>query len=338
MASIVSDLHAKMFTSEFALLKCACSDESMTFAIKKGEAEILSQTYFPDDAHFVYIYDLDRLLESYIGEYSGSFTLIVNGIPVKTVMVIRCLTAIDERAETFHTDYFFTPSTAERDTALGRYETVTMYCDEATMITAECTYLLPDGSIKSKIKPLLYFTGWKAADVSPAKFADSEGRLISYVVKAGSRRARYRVLANPPEANPAFIFRNSFGCWETIYLTGARQLTPSYSRSNANIEGRNISYDIEETMTLKAFTGPLRPGMVPVALDLARAKEIYLLDSDGNAGDRITITEADVKHTNEDDTIPDFAFTYRRSDRRSALISMNRPPRIFDNTFDQTYE
>lgn len=338
MASIISDLYDKMFTSEFSHLQCSCEAFSMGFSIKMGTTEILSQTYFPDENHLVTIYDLDKLLETYIDEFCESFTLMVDGIAVKTIVAIKCLTAIEERANTFYTGFFFTPSMGERDTAIGRYETVTMYCDANTAVTALCTYLDANGTIVLKTKAVKSFSGWQSVDVSPAQFADSAGRLIGYVVQAGVRKARYRVLANPPEADPAFIFRNSFGCWETIYLTGSKQVTPSYTRSNAIIEGQVIMYDIEETMSYKALTGPLRPGMVPVALDLARSREIYLLGKDGTAGDRITVTDVDVKHTNEDNSIPDFTFTYRRADRRSAKLAVVRPPRVFDKTFDNTYE
>lgn len=339
MASIVSTLYDKMFTSEFSHLQCSCESTSMLFSIKMGETEILSQTYYPDERHMVMIYDLDKLLESYIDEIGGTFSLLVDGITVKTILVMTCRAAITENADKFYKDFFFTPSMGERDTALGRFEVVTMYCDAVTNVKAQCSYLTANGGIVTKSKFLISSAGWICVDVSPAKFDDAEaGMLISYIVHAGSRKVCYRVLANPAEADPAFIFRNSFGCWETIYLTGAKQVAPSYTRSNAVIEGQYRMYDIEEIMSFKAYTGPLRPGMVPVALDLARSREIYLLGKDGKAGDRITVTDVDVKHTNEDNSIPDFTFTYRRADRRSAQLAVVRPPRIFDSTFDNTYE
>ena len=339
MATIVSNLYSKMFTSELAHLECSCASSSMVFSVNLGSTVILSQTYYPDENHNVVIYDLDKLLETYIDALCETFSLLVDGTTVKTIVVITCRTAIAERANTFYTDFFFTPSMGERDTAIGRHETVTLYCDSNTSIDALCTYLSADGAIVTNTKHLASISGWAPVDVSPEKFYDaSAGQLISYVIQAGARKARYRVLATAPEADPAFIFRNSFGCWETIHLTGAKQVTPSYTRSNALIEGMNVMYDIEETMSYKAHTGPLRPGMVPVALDLARSLEVYLLGDDGIAGDRITITDVDVKHTNEDNSIPDFSFTYRRADRRSAQLAVVRPPRVFDKTFDETYE
>lgn len=339
MASIVSQLYDKMFTPELARLQCSCAAESMVFAVQSGSTTILSQTYYPDDNNLVTIYDLDKLIENHIDELCGTFSLIVDGTLARTIVVFLCRTAISERADTFYTDFFFSPATGERDTAIGRHETLTMFCDSVTGVTAQCLYYSPDGEVVTKTKPVASVSGQACIDVSPAKFYDLEaGRLFAYSVIAGGRKARYRVLPSPPEAEPAFIFRNSFGAWDTIYLTGARQTAPSYTRSNAIIEGQVLMYDIDETMSYKAQTGPLRPSMVPVALDLARSREVYLLRSNGKAGDRITVTDADVKHTNEDNALPDFSITYRRADRRSALLTTGRPPRVFDSSFDTTYE
>lgn len=338
MASIVSPLAGKMFSAEFSRLQCSCDSEAMSFSVIWNDTVILSQSYFPDHNGIVFIYDLDKLFESYISELYDTFTLCVDDSPVLQISVFLCRTAISEPAMSFCSDFFFSHSMGERDTAMGRFETLSLFCDDVTSVDAVCSYLAPDGSVVSKTKHVASLSGWAPLDVSPAKFADNAGSLFSYVVQAGARKARYRVLLNPPEYDPAFIFRNSFGCWETIYLSGSKQVTPSYTRSNAIIEGQNIMYDILETMSFKAYTGPLRPGMVPVALDLARSREIYLLGKDGTPGDRVNVSEVDVKHTNEDNEIPDFAFTYRRADRKSARLDVIRPPKIFDSSFDSTYE
>lgn len=338
MVTIQSTLNAIMFSSEFGRLSLLCPAASTTFSIRIGADEIFSQTYYPDSDGTVIIYDLDKLLENHISSRSA-VTFSVDGSDAAIVKVLPCSMAVPESAETFTEDFFLTTATGERDTAADRYEALTMVCARVTEVTALCSYVDDAGDVSEKTVALGTFLDFVRFDVSPRRFADrSLGRLIAYEIRAGKRRARYRVLANPPEADPALIFRNCFGTLETIYLTGARQTTPSYTRSAALIEGEFRNYDIEETMSFKAMTGPLRPGMVPVALDLARSKEVFLLDHDGSTGDRITITDVDVKHTNEDNSIPDFSFTYRRSDRRSALLDVNRPPRLFDDTFDDTYD
>lgn len=328
-----------MFSSEFVQLKFNCTTDSMTFSIRQGASEIFSQTYFPDNHNQVVIYDLDKLLEAHIDEFCAQFSFFLDGNNIGDITVIMCHTSVPEPANTFYKDFFFTPSMGERDTALGRHETITALADGNMDVDALCTYRAADGSITTKKVRLTSFDGWSPINVSPALCYDSDsGTLLSYVVQAGSRKARYRVVADAPEVDPAIIFLNSFGCWETIHLTGAKETTPSYTRSTALVEGQSRVYDIAEVMSYKAYTGPLRPGMIPVAMDLARAKDVFLLNTDGTAGARLTITDVEVKHTNEDHTIPNFQFTYRRADRRSAMLSVVRPPKVFDDSFDETYE
>lgn len=339
MATIVTTLHPKMFSSEFVQLKFNCIASSMEFSIKRGSSEIFSQTYVPDENHQVTIYDLDKFLEAHIVEHSEQFSFFIDGADFGTVTVITCHSAVEEPANTFYKDFFFTPSMGERDTATGRYETVTALTDSETAVEALCTYRAADGTISTKKISLPSVNGWAPINVSPARFLDAEeGTLLSYIVQVGTRKARYRVLGGAPEVDPAIIFLNSFDCWETIHLTGAKQVAPSYTRSTALTEGQMRIYDIDEVMYFKAHTGPLRPGMVPVALDLANAKDVFLLNADGTTGARLTITDVDVKYTNEAHTIPDFEFTYRRADRYSAMLSVVRPPKVFDDTFDDTYE
>lgn len=338
MASIVSILNPKMFVSEFVQLEFRCTAASMVFSIRQGQTEIFAQTYYPDENKQVIVYDLDKFLEAHIAEFCAEFSFLIDGTECGTVTVITCRTAVEEPANDFFNDFFFTTSMGERDTAIGRFETVTALTDTETNVDAYCTYLAENGSINSKKISITTLNGRATIDVSPERFCDAEsGRLISYIVKAGARKARYRVLSGAPDADPAIIFLNSFGCWETIYLTGSKQTAPSYTRSTALIEGQSRVYDIAEVMSFKARTGPLRPGIVPVAMDLARATDVFLLNADGSSGGRLTITDADVKHTNEDNSIPDFEFTYRRADRRSAVLSVVRPPKIFDDKFDNTY-
>ena len=80
--------------------------------------------------------------------------------------------------------------------------------------------------------------------------------------------------------------------------------------------------------------------MVAVATDLARAKDVWLYDIIASAeGDSIAITAADIKYTNEDHAIADFALTYRLTRRRTMQgDEATRALRVFDNTFDSTYE
>lgn len=341
MAQTVTTINELMFVSELSRLTFRTDNPDCTFAIVRNGQEVFKQSYVADSNNLVTIYDLDRLLDTLIADIYDSFTFLVSGTALgcSNVKVFKCNAAVAEPAKTFIPDFFLTASMGERDTTPERYEVVTLYTDTETPVQAICTYVGDDLTVTTVNENITSLLGWSYIDVSPSRFMKPEkGTLVAYTIQAGKRKAHFRVHPSLPEAEPAVIFRNCFHAWETLYLTGAMETSGNYTRSSAIVGGQFRIYDIEETLSYKAQTGPLRPGAVPVAMDLARSKEVFLLNADGTVGDEIAITAVENKHTNEDDHMPDFSFTYRRVDRRNTMIAVERPPRIFDKTFDETYE
>jgi hypothetical protein len=177
-----------------------------------------------------------------------------------------------------------------------------------------------------------------SVNVSPAKFVDnSVGELISYVVRAGERSFSFEVDSTLAKADPALLFRNNFGCWETMYLTGTIETEYEIKRSHAYIDGKFRLYDIDDTESFKANSGVLLDSMVRLGMDLARSKSIFLLDSTGMANDEIVISDSEIKYTNDDDSMPTFDYTYRRASFVSGMLHTIRPPKLFDKTFDITF-
>lgn len=341
MAQTVTPINNYMFVSELSRLSFRIDSDSCTFVISRGGKEVFKQTYVPDEDKTVTIYDLDKLLETLIADIYDTFTFLVNGSALgqSNVKVFRCNKSVAESAQKFIPDFFLTAAMGERNTCVGRYEVLTLYSDTEVAVQAICTYVDADKKVESLTETITNLTGWSLINVSPSRFEKPEkGTLVAYTIAAGKRRARYRVFPSLPEADPVVMFRNAFNAWETLYLTGAKETSGSFTRSAAMIEGRYRVYDIEAVISHKAMTGPLRPGELCVAVDLCTSKDVYLLNADGTAGDEITITAADIKHTNEDNNLRNINITYRLADRRNARIEVVRPPRIFDDTFDSTYE
>ncbi len=334
-----------MFVSEFARLTFTSVEQNVSFVVLKGSEEVFRTSFFTDSRGRVTVYDLDRLLETLIPDLYAEFTFLINDVPLgmENVKIFRCATSVNEPGQTFIPDFFLTSSMAERNTCHGRYECLSAYCETETPVVAECAYYLADGSLTTVNVDVAIVNGAASIDVSPDLFENPDlGQLVAYVINCGRRQARFRVLAYMPEYSPAVIFRNSFNCWETMYLTGTKETSSSYERSVAYICGRLRNYHIDETMTFKANTGPLRPGELPIALDLARSKEVFMLNANGSTGTEITITDANIKHSNEDSEIKDLTITYRLADIRNIAFDTARPPmlfnKIFDKTFDNTYE
>lgn len=347
--TLLTPINKICFLCELDRIELATSGEtSVTFEVRQSDV-IFNNVYYPDNNGRIVIYDLDKLLEPYIDidspigaqfYFTANDVHLVNSSNVHSpgCIILQSTAAVAERASTFVPDFFLTAMMHERNTTVGRFEAVALLNDEDEAITALATYYSESNGLQTRLHNITTVNGFTHVNVSPILFVDeSLGQLVGYVVQCGKRKARYRVLPTMPEADPAIIFRNSFGCWETIYLTGAKTQNPKFTRATAIIDGKFTAYDITEEMSWTALTGPLRNGMVTLANELARSKAVFLLGNNGMAGDEIVITDCDLKADNAD-SIPNFEFSYRRANRRTALIETVRPPRIFDDSFDTHFE
>ena len=332
-----------MFASEFSQLQITgVSTQEMSLVITSGGNTVFSNTYIPDDDGTVTIYDLDKVLSANIVGFETVFKFLLNGaqIGATDVHVVKCTAAVAEPAQSFLSKHFLTPCLAERNTAMGRYELLSVICTEdSAQISVECTYYKSDGTVHTESSILAGDINiWDNLDVSPDLFRKKGEQLVYYVVKCGKRSQAYRVLDYAPKADPAIIFRNCFNVWDTLFFTGAKEVSPTYTRSQANINGVASNYNINEVISYKANTGPLRPGMEALVRDLANSKQIFILNPDRSIGDELTITDSDLKYTNEPQEIIDLSINYRRAKRSNSIVEVPYRPHVFDKSFDDTYE
>ena len=343
--TVAPALYPIMFSSELSVLKLYGTDTiplRLTVVTPEG-VELFSNVYTPDSEGTVTVYDLDKVITSDLRAVSPQIVLKAGDsrLGPEVIKVLRCSAVVEALAFDFLEKHFLTPSDADRDTALGRYEKLSGYSvDKSVRVTATASFLTPEGKVVTDgpIDIDGFNGGPIEVDVSPMLFVkDMRGRLLSYEVRCGKRVARYRVL-DLPEADPAVVYLNCFGCWETFYFTGKKELTPSYTRSQARIGGKLRSYEIEEELSFKAMTGPLRQGAEDRVMDLVRSREVYLLNSDGSTGEELVVTDCDVKHSNDPSELPDLTVTFRYASTISGRVKVTPKPRVFDNSFDETYE
>ena len=179
--------------------------------------------------------------------------------------------------------------------------------------------------------------------MSPGNFVSAGKQLTAYTVTAGSRRQRFEMDLSEPDCAPILEFYNSFGVWEYIYCTGTHQVSPDYKRSAARIGGMLRNYRIEETRTFKADTGIMNTAMAAWADELFRSPEVYVVNvidgsvTSSDGGKEVVITDSKSENSNDDDHMPRFSFSYQYAQRIHNVLQMNRVGRIFDNTFDHTF-
>lgn len=334
-----ADIGSWHFVTELDVIEVTSASD-VSFSITNSGGTLLSGTYTPV-AGAVHIYHLARLLRPLIDGVTAVFTFTA-GSTSKSVHVVQSGVTVSETAATFLPSFFLSAVMTERDTSLERKELLTLIPVEQSLPTVQAVCSYWDGDAVVTDTKTITTTGMTAntpfeIDVSAAQFVDTTfGTLVAYSIVAGERTMRFRV-TSLPTAEWAMLFHNTFGAWEPIYFAGMTEDAPEYTRETSMVNGAMKLYNLEETASFKSWTGPLRPSGVALARDLAHCIKTVCLLERGLATDVVVISNVDVKHTSADNDVADFTFTWRRSSMWSVMLKAVRPPKLFDDTFDETY-
>lgn len=246
----------------------------------------------------------------------------------------------EDTADNYLSNYFLSILKGPKLTALGRLEILPVQGNTA----ATCVATYSDGTTASfGVQTYLAPTSGRLFtehNVSPSQFVAAGKTLVSYVVTVGNRTQEYVLDYDVPDCAPILIFENSFGVEEVVYCTGKHTVDPSYKRSTAYIGRYQRNYHIEETRAFKADTGPLTTAMANWLDDLFRSKYVRVANLYNGTvipGKEVLITESKSSYSNDDAELPRFTFTYQYAQRNHNVVQLQRAGRIFDNTFDNTF-
>lgn len=238
----------------------------------------------------------------------------------------------------FLQNHFLTLLEGRKTTAIGRLEYLHYMGTEEATITAHYS-----GTTSTKVFIGTAVGGndiYTTLDVSPARFTAEGLDLLYYIVEAGNRSMTFIIDPEQPDCAPILLFTNSFGCQELLYCTGKHEVDPQYTRDAAYIAGYKLNYRITEQRTFNADTGYLGTDMANWADDLFRSDEVYLMNFiHGNSilGKRVTLSDSKSKRDNLHDSMPRFTFSYTYAQKLHNVLDLQRGGRIFDNTFDMTF-
>lgn len=354
--NIVQHIAPIAFLSELRRIELDClGKSSVYFQILMGELKaqrrIFSATYYPDNAGKVTIYDIDRVLESYVeGEPCREvFRFIANGVELVSpwfaegspearhdCRLLPCRSEVNIPANMFVEEYFLTTAMEERDICPGRYEYLSYYLQADDQFVTRATYFNGTELITRD------FLRNESAGYGYIKFRPDEyeveelGQLVSLVIGCGNRIARFRVRRDLPEPDPSILFRNSFGGLDVVHFLGTKSNDTKITRSTVSVARRMTVYDVTEEPEITAMTGFILRGLEPVVEDLARSREVYLINDSGEP-EEIVVTDQDLKYDNDDSTLSNLKITYRRV-MAGGRIEAYRQPRIFDKYFDRKFE
>ncbi len=246
----------------------------------------------------------------------------------------------EETAANYLSNHFLSILQGPKLTAMGRLELLPVQGNEL----ATCVATYSDGTTASFSVPTYLaptngrqFTEF---DASPSHFTTTGKTLTGYTITVGSRTQEYLIDLSAPDCAPILIFYNSFGVEEVVYCTGTHRVDPNYKRSTAYIGHYQRNYKIDETRAFKADTGPLTTAMANWLDDLFRSKCVRvanLYDGTVVPGKEVLITDSKSSYSNDDAEMPRFTFTYQYAQRNHNVVQLQRAGRIFDNTFDNTF-
>lgn len=347
MITITSGLSGQYFSSLLPDASLSISGAKAAVAIAVDGEEIYSETLFPVGGT-VELYDLSGLITPYARQrLAVSLTVDITeqdaeGTAMSTARmeaeVVYCEADMDTTAPAFLASHFLTTLQGPRVTAHGRREL--LHCLGSSSASATGRY--SDGSVKTVSLPTVGGNSrYTSFDSSPSHLETDGKTLISYTVSAGSRTQEYTMDLSEPDCAPVLVFANSFGCDELLYCTGTHTLDADFKRDTIRIRGSLRDVDVEEQRTKTADTGILSHQMADWAQDMLRSRSIRIAAISGGTmtvGKAITITEAKVKLTNDDDALPRIQFSYQYAQRNQHVMSIRREGRVFDDTFDNTFE
>ncbi|MBQ8453286.1 MAG: hypothetical protein IJ539_05845 [Prevotella sp.] len=318
--------------------------------VHNGEREtILEETMYPSIDDTIVISDLPELVEPYARQYlrvtlECSLTDAAGKAGISPVTVLYSMADVGESATAFTDHHFMTILDGEKMTAMGRREQLSAYEVEAVTVIADVQLQTGEyNTLSAELHPFTTDTGISTFDVSPANVTALVGlvggRLFGYTIEAGERRQRYRVVEDQTAPAPSLYFVNSFGCYELLHCVGTHKKDSKYERKSTRIKGRLKNYRTVEDRQFTANTGWLNQAMADWADDLFRSETVLLWvgGEDGGPGREVVISDSKSEITNEDGHMPAFEFTYTYAQRIHNVMEPTRAGRIFDNTFDHTF-
>lgn len=350
MATKVTQPSTFCFSSDIGEIRFSTSDVSARLLLKltcNGTATtLLDETVYPSADGTVSVTDIESMVEVLLRQHlQGTLTCTLTDTAgtasITSVTVLYSMADVGTTATDFTQNHFLTTLNGAKVTAMGREER--LYAYGATQVTVSGTVLNADNTTTTKSHTLnAGSTSGSVSqfDVSPSNVEAllnlTSGRLLEYTVTAGARKQKFELMEDEVPPAPSLVFTNSFGVQEFIHCTGTHSKVSKYERTSARMAGRLRNFRVVEDRQFTANTGWLNTAMADWADELFRSTEVYLRVG-GHTGRGIVITDSKSELSNEDGELPSYEFTYGYAQRIHNVMQPSHAGRVFDNTFDHTF-
>jgi len=317
---------------------------------------ILSEIYVPDSDAKIYIKDLGMLAMNFKSKADFS---IYNGIDGACVQLTVSLTegsqvvskdvtiyqCIVDFADSLNIDLLKTiplSRMTKKKTGVGRTEFTSFYGGSTVK-----AYIVKKGhnqdiAITVNIIALANPNNMYRINVSPeivAALADCyPSDLVYYEIYTNKDQViRFVMEQRSYPQLRTFVFRNCFGAQESFTCTGDEESSRKWSREYGLSKNINIQLTRDLVNSITVNTGLVTNRSVEALEDLLNSDQLALLDAQGFQA--IIILEENFKNNSRRDEVRSFDFTYRFAgyNQFRTTYAPFKTPRVFDDTFNETF-
>lgn len=356
--TVTSTFPKMVFSSSIPSVTVATDETRVHVTITVGADEIYNEYLFPDSGGKVEVSEMSDLVSVHVRRKlvadlnvtlqeervtvdGDKETVLETDNRLITTRVVYCAALVEQDAYDFCLKNFLTLLQGAKITSMGRLEYLHYLHDEIDTDEPGVDAYYTDGTQQSFTPEKVGGNDdYSTIDVSPANFAVEGKTLHKFRVHTGWKEFFFVLDFLNPDVAPVLLFTNSFGCQEIAYCLGTHTVSPEFKFSAAYIGQNKRNYDVEEVRTFKADTGVLTYPMAFWMNDLFRSDEVQLLnfyDGEPHPGKMAVITDVKAEYDNNHDTLPRFTFSYEYAQRNHNVLDVERAGRIFDNTFDHTF-
>jgi hypothetical protein len=351
MITIIKTLSGKYFSSSVPDVEFTISGAKAGVQMLVDGSEIYGENLFPVDGKIT-LSDLTDLLTPYarqglivaldikISERDDTDQELSNA-EINASVIYCCVdfqtSNVQVNVSDFCDNHFLSILLGPKISAPGRLEFLHYLSTDDASVIAEYS----DGTKATFVPPAVQGNEkYTTIDVSPSRFVSEGKTLVRVTAIAGKRTQEFDMDPEQPDAAPILLFVNSFGVEELLYCTGKHQVSPSYTRTTAWVNGNLKNIKIEEKRKFSADTGYLNVAMQNWADELFRSDDVRLVNiykGEPQVGKEVTLSDSKSEVSNADDDMAKFTFDYQYSQANHNVVEINRAGRIFDNTFDNTF-
>lgn len=337
------------FSSNFQEIVLSDVKSDVTFILRNknnfGEyVEIIAETYTPDIDKKVYILGLSEIIASNISgasytEFSFYFrnaedTLIYDS------KIILSRAEINISAKQFVESYFLSLMQGDKTIQVDSLQFLSLYVTDPISMKYVAQYRDSEGNYTSSTDELVNITVVDrivGLSVSPS-FLEREGyQLVKFAIIAGKRSVTFLIDRYSRPSELELIFVNNFGVSETFAVMGSIDRENKYTNELGYMRGKFKKYHIEAVKEYTANTGILDQYTADWLEDLYNSKKVNIAEAGQVYGKEITIIEATVKRSSSHSELPSHEFKYRLSQQNQVVVDFKKSSRVFDDSFDYTF-